>query len=138
MKRFDPFRLWRGPFHGSTAEKAARFAPAVLYLCAIFIVSSIPGQKIPVVVSDKLAHFVEYFVFAALLLIGAAGLANPRTQVKHFIATWGFTLAYAASDEWHQAFVPHRSASVWDFIADMLGATVALGIIAAGIRGTVR
>lgn len=138
MKRFDPFRLWRGPFHGSTAEKVARFAPAVLYLCAIFVVSSIPGQRIPVVVSDKLAHFIEYFIFAALLLVGAAGLANPRTRARHFVATWGFTFAYAASDEWHQAFVPNRSASGWDLLADMLGATVALSVIAAGLRGSAR
>jgi VanZ family protein len=38
--------------------------------------------------------------------------------------------AYGASDEWHQSFVPGRSTDVRDWIADTIGAALAIGLYA--------
>jgi VanZ family protein len=63
---------------------------------------------------DKVAHFCSY----ALL-----GFLTSRALSR---ASWGWGIAalYGAVDEWHQSFVPMRDASVWDWIADALGAFV--------------
>lgn len=38
-----------------------------------------------------------------------------------FLASLGFSLAYAASDEVHQSFVPGREMSLMDWLADAVG-----------------
>lgn len=42
-----------------------------------------------------------------------------RTKLK--VMAILFACLYGFSDEIHQAFVPERTASVWDFAADVLG-----------------
>jgi len=63
--------------------------------------------------ADKLAHLVEFGLFFFL--------AWQATGKKLWLA-WLVTIAFAASDEWHQSFVPARDASPLDFIADVVGA----------------
>ena len=36
---------------------------------------------------------------------------------------------YGVSDEWHQSFVPGRSVDFMDWLADTLGASIALSIL---------
>jgi VanZ family protein len=36
--------------------------------------------------------------------------------------------AFGASDEWHQSFVPGRFTDFWDWLADTLGAAIAVGL----------
>ncbi|HLE20188.1 MAG TPA: VanZ family protein [Vicinamibacteria bacterium] len=42
-------------------------------------------------------------------------------MILSFLRWWGPLLAYAVSDEWHQRFVPRRSASLEDLAVDCLG-----------------
>lgn len=85
----------------------------------------------------KTGHIVEYAILA--LLLGKALIASWRVRAELATATrtifarawWlGVTLAtlYAASDEFHQSFVPNRGAHVIDVIIDCLSATAALGV----------
>lgn len=65
----------------------------------------------------KTAHFAEYAILG-FLLTGAASLGNGW---KSFLQP-GFTGAlYAASDEFHQLFVPGRSGQVSDVMLDSAG-----------------
>ena len=77
----------------------------------------------------KCAHATEYFILALLVW-----LALRRSQGSQ-LQPWsrrGAALAlllcalYAASDEFHQRFVPTRTASVWDVMIDVAGAGLAL------------
>jgi VanZ family protein len=60
----------------------------------------------------KLAHVTEYGVLFAL--------ANNAIRRGGLVAL-PFTIAYACSDEWHQSFVPGRTATVCDVLVDTVG-----------------
>lgn len=56
---------------------------------------------------------------------------NSSFLKKHLIIiTWLLTVCYGISDEIHQAFVPTRQMSLWDLLADALGATAVILMIA--------
>lgn len=131
---FNPIRIWEGPLTASAREKFLRFLPTAAYLAIIYAFSAIPGERIPAVIDDRIAHFVEYFLLAVIAMAAAAGLANPRVESRHFFGTFAFILIYAASDEIHQSFVPRRSPSFKDFGFDALGAVAGLAFIAILVR----
>jgi len=81
----------------------------------------------------KFAHVAEYTALGFLL---ARGFASGRAKaVRHPAAwAWGAAIAWAALDEFHQAFVPSRTASPIDVMIDALGALVGLGIYWALVR----
>ena len=83
----------------------------------------------------KLAHLTEYATLAALLWRALRG--GTRWQVKIsilFFVTWIACAIFAASDEFHQSFVPSRTASPNDVMIDALGALIGLTICVAVAR----
>lgn len=109
------------------------FAPAVAYMGLIFYVSSLSltQARLPRN-SDKLIHFAEYGVLAALWIFALRG------RTRH-AALWAAAIAslYGVTDELHQLYVPHRSASVYDWVADTLGAgLLAAFVVLAGRKKT--
>ena len=73
-------------------------------------------------IDDKFAHFAVYGLLGTL----ACRIA-PRGKFAA-LGAWLLVALYAASDEWHQSFVPGRFADLGDWIADTLGAAVAIGL----------
>ena len=69
---------------------------------------------------DKVVHFSVY---------GLLGVLTCRIRRGSGWAVLAVVLTslYGASDEWHQSFVPGRMAGVADWMADTLGAAVAVG-----------
>jgi VanZ family protein len=96
--------------------------PVVAWAGLIFALSAIPSLSSGLgdwdYVLRKCAHMTEYAVLAALLL-RALGRELPA-----FLAA----VAYAATDELHQHFVPGRHASPLDVAIDAVGVTI--GILA--------
>jgi VanZ family protein len=106
----------------TVSRLAVRWLPVVGWAGLIFTLSSIPSLSTGLGTWDtvlrKCAHATEYAVLAALLL---RALANAP-------AAWLLTVAYAATDEWHQTFVRGRHGSPVDVAIDAAGAL--LGIAA--------
>ena len=77
----------------------------------------------------KLGHASEYAVlgFLAVFTVSAYGGRGKRMMVL----TWAACTLYAASDEFHQLFVPGRSGHVTDVMIDSGG--VLVGMLAAGV-----
>jgi VanZ family protein len=123
-----PARFWRTLWW--------RFLLVVVYLGAIFALSSIPGEQLPGIgVSDKLLHAVE-FGGLVILLCRMLRVWAP-TQSLGRIACMSILVAicYGAIDEIHQSMVAHRVADVADLVADTLGALLAAwGWLWAGTR----
>lgn len=72
----------------------------------------------------KSAHFFAYFVLGLLLLraLRKSGVDLQRALAWAFV----FSALYAASDEFHQLFIPGRSGEVRDVLIDSAGAAIGL------------
>jgi len=82
------------------------------------------------IVIRKGAHVIEYAILALLLYraIRRTLGRGPDDWCRRCAAwAWGITFLYAASDEWHQTFVPSRGGSIHDMLIDCCGA--ALGLV---------
>jgi VanZ family protein len=72
----------------------------------------------------KSAHFWEFFFLSLLVLRGIrAGRRGWRWAWA--LMALAVVAAYAGLDELHQAFVPSRTASIYDVLLDSSGAAVA-------------
>lgn len=105
---------------------AARWTPPAVWVAVILIGTSWPGVSLgPDELSlDKLAHFVAYAVLAALMLRATLTPRSWRTAALVICCVSAFGLV----DEFHQAFIPRRSMSAADWVADTLGAII--GVLA--------
>lgn len=75
--------------------------------------------------ADKVAHLGLYGVLGFLV---ARALLLPRRRVV-MVAALAWITVFAMLDEVHQHWIPGRDASIADWAADILGAT--LGLLAA-------
>jgi VanZ family protein len=73
----------------------------------------------------KAGHVSEFTILA--LLVGYALLAKPMKRSKVLVYTTLFSILYAASDEWHQTFVPGRTGHAIDVAVDTTGILLAVG-----------
>lgn len=78
---------------------------------------------------DKTMHMILYAGFGVLLFYTLKNSSNPAFRNHAFLMAIIFGMIYGASDEFHQSFVPNRSASSWDLVADVLGVATAQTII---------
>ena len=125
---------------GSTREgERARWVwtPALGWATAIFAMSSVHGQSLPPLPGfqlDKLVHAATYGILALLVRRGVGRAAGEASRALAVPAGWGSALAifltsiYGVTDEIHQIFVPGRSADWQDWLADTLGAILAVGL----------
>lgn len=72
----------------------------------------------------KCAHLGEYFLFG-LLVFRAVRAPKSGWQFRWACIAIMLAALYAASDEFHQSFVPSRGPAVGDVLLDTEGATVA-------------
>ena len=68
----------------------------------------------------KTGHVLEYFVLAVLAYRAARG-ESPRFRSRHVLVPLVLGIGYAASDEWHQSFVPSRWGMASDVLYDSFG-----------------
>ncbi len=74
---------------------------------------------------DKAAHMVLYAGFGFLLYLALKNSPYQSLRNNAFIFAIIIGTAYGASDEFHQSFVPGRTASIWDLLADFTGVALA-------------
>ncbi len=101
------------------------FGAVALYVAAIFVLSHFSGaffQDFGLRIWDKSIHALEYLPMGFLL---TGWLANwkrpPRGRVVLVVMVLAMVLVLGALDETHQFFVPGRTASLGDLLADVVG-----------------
>nr|WP_317449277.1 VanZ family protein [uncultured Sellimonas sp.] len=80
----------------------------------------------------KTAHATEYAVLGILVLVRCR-CQDTWSKRRMIVTAWGISTAYAATDEFHQIFVPGRAGMVTDVMIDSSGALA--GILLAALVG---
>jgi VanZ family protein len=72
----------------------------------------------------KCAHLTEYFILSMLILRGIRA-GEKGLRLRWVLVTILIIAGYAALDEYHQSFVPGRTAAVGDVLIDTSGGIAA-------------
>ncbi|ACL64954.1 VanZ family protein [Anaeromyxobacter dehalogenans 2CP-1] len=118
--------------------RALAAAGAAAYAGFIYWLSSRP-DPLPFVPKgvfshDKVVHASAYAVLGALLALALAGTRLARGRRRLLATAVVLASLYGASDEWHQAHVPHRQPDAFDWAADSAGALAGAALAAAFLR----
>ncbi|MCC6927496.1 MAG: VanZ family protein [Gemmatimonadaceae bacterium] len=104
---------------------SGRWWPCVAWTVVILVITSVPGTAIPhgpqIPGADKVVHGSMYGVLGFL-----AGKALGRDGFARWVVAGVLIAALAAGDEWHQQWIPARSAETLDWVADVAGATLGM------------
>lgn len=119
----------RDRFRGALARhRRALGVLWVLYWCAMFVATHIelPQTDSAPQNTDKVVHLVMYLGFAFLLSIWLSTRRAFTRMTALFVV--GLAVGYAVLDELLQTLTESRSAEAWDFVMDLLGAILGLGM----------
>jgi VanZ family protein len=105
-----------------SSDHTSRFIIPVLHL--LIPPASLETLELMHAIIRKTAHLTEYFILGVLL---HRALRGDERGWKLRWALWAIAIAaaYASLDEFHQSFVPSRTASPWDALIDTIGASAA-------------
>jgi len=140
------------PYRSSWRGRLFRYGPLVLWAILIFIGSGnvLSAEHTSVLVqvvkwffpsaspaflawchflARKAGHFSEYAILATLAARAFRHSSHRFIKLHWFKFSVLFAVVYALSDEFHQSFVPSRTASIYDSMIDSAGALIALSII---------
>ena len=104
---------------------------ALTWMGLLFYLSHQPSLPMPSLFSaqDKITHALAYGALAVMLL-GSFPLRADRYSWQQIGASVVIASLYGASDELHQSFIPGRSSEIGDWVADTLGALIAVLLVA--------
>lgn len=98
--------------------------PAIIYSVLIFLVSSLPQErmiKVEIWNFDKIEHLVEYSFYGILMMLAFATSKSDRVPKHAAFFSIVVGILFSATDEIHQHFVPGRTCSIFDLLADTIG-----------------
>ncbi len=103
------------------------WGPAAIWLGVLFVLSAQPDSNVPSwwQVNDTVAHLGLYGVLGAALAWGRFVFQGRPN--RFVLLSFGFL--WACSDEWHQSFVPGRTPSGEDLLADGVGLFLGVSIV---------
>ena len=110
-------------------QLAFLWIPVLIYMAAIFVVSGQSDPPMPADVPDVSLHGLAYGGLTLLLIRALAGGRWRGVTMATLVAAVVIAVAYGATDEWHQSFVPARHADWRDLRADAIGAAAAAGAV---------
>ena len=132
LKYWLPVLIWLAfMFIGSTdtfsAPHTSRFlVPFLRWLSPNISFAALESIQLIV---RKFSHLSEYAILATLLWRALRSATNLRLKMSIlFAGAWFACAVFAASDEFHQSFVPSREASAIDVLIDIGGAFFGLVI----------
>lgn len=112
-------------------RRVACWLPAALWAGTLFWLSNRPaGPQIPgwFLIHDKITHALAFAFLAALAHFALRVGHGARPTIAALFA-WLIATAYGGGDEIHQAFVPTRESDWQDWVADAVGAALAVSTL---------
>lgn len=107
------------------------YIPLGIYWIILFTATSIPIDQLPSLgLSDKINHFVAFFILAVLLFLTLKyQRKNYYLFSKASLIAFIICLIYGAIDEIHQMWIPGRYAEMLDWLADGFGALAGVLVV---------
>jgi VanZ family protein len=114
-------------FWMSTETFSAQNTLSVVETILYFLISKISSQELTLIhaLIRKSAHVIEYFILGLLLFRAFRGSSIGSWNWRWTLFAVIVVVLWAASDEFHQSFVPSRTASVVDVAIDTAGGVLA-------------
>ena len=102
---------------------------AMLWYILIWVLSSMPSDSLPPVGElglDKFAHISVYLLLAILVnqCIRSMSICTSKANLIYMLL-----LLSAGLDELHQVFIPGRSLSIYDFLANAVGLCIGYALL---------
>ncbi|HBB87153.1 MAG TPA: hypothetical protein DC047_06020 [Blastocatellia bacterium] len=130
--RYGPLLLWMALISfASSSEFSALNTSQIFRPLILWIFPNLSEERVAAIhfLTRKVAHFSEYAVLGMLSARAFAGSANDFIQRHWFQVALLLIVCYALLDEFHQSFVPSRTASVYDSALDVVGGLTALVVL---------
>lgn len=108
-----------------------RWGPLALAVAVTLVATSVPfppdvSEPMLVPMSDKAVHFGLYLWMGWGLGVGV--WAGDSPSAGRFLLALLAVAAFAALDEWHQAWIPTRDPALLDWAADVVGSGLGLAL----------
>ena len=117
-------------FAGSSDVLSAAHTSRFLIPFLLWLDPSMSSQTIASIhlAFRKLGHVTEYAILAALLWRALRGTFSALSRTTIAACTFVVASCFAATDEFHQSFVPTRTATLHDVLIDCVGIAVAIAL----------
>lgn len=135
MKYWLPAVLGLGfVFWMSSATFSDRNTGLLIKPIVSFLAPEIPSQQVGMIHSliRKMGHLTEYFILGLLLFRAFRGRSNEPFSWRWSLGAVVVVVLWAASEEFHQYFIPTRSSSAVDVGIDAAGGVLAQFVSASG------
>jgi VanZ family protein len=129
LSRYGPLVIWAALiFIASSSLMSASHTGAVMAPLLHWLFPHASETTLAVIhfAIRKAAHFTEYAILALLAARAFRTSSRELLRQRWFWISLLFVVVYALSDEYHQSFVPSRTASIYDSMIDSAGGLTAL------------
>ncbi len=136
FSRYGPFLVWAALiFIGSSSALSASHTSVVLRPI-IWLFPHVSDATLATIhfLVRKAGHLTEYAILALLAARAFSTSSRDLLRNRWFWVSLLIVVAYALSDEFHQSFVPSRTASIYDSMIDSIGGLIALLLLAIRVR----
>ncbi|HEV7860405.1 MAG TPA: VanZ family protein [Pyrinomonadaceae bacterium] len=127
--RYAPLVLWMCLiFFASTGELSASNTSRIVRPLLLWLFPDISEARIELAhfLIRKAGHLTEYAILALLAARALSGSLHDALRRRWFYVSLLIVIIYALLDEFHQSFVPSRTASIYDSLIDIAGGLTAL------------
>src|SRR2546430_5885178 len=132
LSRYGPLILWAAfIFVASTRLMSSSTTTTILRPVMLWLFPNISEATLNLIhfMIRKAGHFSEYAIFALLAARAFRTSSHEPLRKRWFWASLLLVVVYSLSDEFHQSFVPSRTASIYDSMIDTFGGLTALALL---------
>jgi VanZ family protein len=139
LSRYGPLLLWATLiFIGSTSVLSASNTSVILRVIVWLFPQTSPATLGTIhFLIRKTGHLAEYAILALLTARAITTSSYKLLRTQWFWISLSIVIVYALGDEFHQSFVPSRTASIYDSLIDSFGGLTALTLLAF-VRSIIR
>jgi len=132
LSRYLPLLLWLAFIAFASSDSfSAGNTSRIIGPLVLWLFPNTTPETLAVVhfITRKLAHLTEYAILGFLAARAFRSSPRPAIHTHWFLISFALIVTYALIDEYHQSFVPSRTASIYDSLIDIAGGLTALLII---------